>query len=236
MQILLNPQKTNLVFTDHKMSHSDQYLELREEIWQESEIKMKAQNKEFFNGELYTIEKIQNNHLDETEIIFGLCEFKDIMMKRKNLNFCISHNELDLHTSADLLLKCSDDKFIFGIRDNKTSLKAGSIGTIGGSLNKDEMVITKFSNIDDFMKLEFRQELGLDPDQFHFEFKYLNQFNAKYEFLYLVTTDWDSKTLIDKANITEFSELIAMHKDEVINYSKDTTDAFAFTQLYINAL
>ncbi len=243
MQIFFNSQNTTFKFLK-RQDHSAEYLNIRDQIWQEQLEKSKFENWELHNGEIYTIQKVITRDLLHTEIQFSTCEYKDIVLKQKILNVNkvgVQHveplrNEFELHATVGLILKTSDNKFVFGIRNNKTLLKSGSIGLIGGTLNKDELEIQNFDDIAIFAKKEFQEELNLNPEEFEFKFYSLNQFSTKYEFLYLVNSNLDSNTLISKVILTEFEKLVAMTKEEVIGFSSLELNAFSFAKSYIEKI
>lgn len=240
MQILLNSQNTKFKFIPRQV-HSQDYLQLREQVWQEQIAKSSQENWELHNGEIYTIQKILTTDLTNTEISFSTCEYKDIVLKQKKLNKVgVQHadslrSEFEMHATVDMILKTQDQKFIFGIRNSKTLLKSGSIGLIGGTLNKDELKIAKFDDISNFAKKEFEEELSLDPKDFDFTFYSLNQFSFKYEFLYLVKSKLDSSG-ISNSKLSEFEKLVALTKTEVLNYSSLELNAFTFAKSYIEKL
>ena len=62
----------------------------------------------------------------------------------------------------------------------------------------------------------------------------INQFNAKYEFLYRLFLDIDSSDISMIYKEGEFAELLCLTIDEVHNYYVPTFDAFRHARLYID--
>ena len=62
----------------------------------------------------------------------------------------------------------------------------------------------------------------------------MNQFNAKYEFLYELFLDIDSSEISMCHKEGEFQELLCLTAAEVHKYSGPTLDAFKYSRLYID--
>jgi hypothetical protein len=175
---------------------------------------------------------------DILHIVLSSCEYKDILFRiRKGRSdiireYGISH--LSKYITMDCIPVTRDGKFVFGIRGDSTIVDGGCIGLIGGTANKDEMEIKRGSDLKKFMIREIEDETGIAVDENKLSLFSINQFNAKYEFLYKLLLDTDSSEVRLSHKEKEFVELLCLSSDEVHNYTGSTLDAFRYARLYIN--
>jgi hypothetical protein len=236
---LTNRELQNAVFHFSPPSvFSESYVNEREKVWQQELIKAEASGKDIWNGIVYTIEEMLQPDEETLHISLGSCEYKDIIFRivkgRPTIvkEYGISH--LPKYITLDCIPVTKDGKFVFGIRGNSSLPDGGSIGLIGGTANKDEMEIRSFTDLKKFMINEIKEETGLDPAGDNVSLYSINQFNAKYEFLYKVNLDIDSSETETYHKEGEFIELLSLSSAEVHNYDGPTLDAFRFARLYID--
>ena len=130
---------------------SSKYNDERELIWRQELEKAKELSKAIWNGIVYTIEKMLQPDEETLHIVLSCCEYKDIIFRinkgRSNIlkEYGISH--LPKYITLDCIPVTRDGKFVFGIRGNSTILDSGCIGLIGGTANKNEMILDAIRDI-----------------------------------------------------------------------------------------
>lgn len=217
---------------------SEKYNDERELIWRQKLEKAKESGKGIWNGIVYTIEEMLQSDEETLHIVLSSCEYKDIIFRinkgRSNIikEYGISH--LPKYITLDCIPVTRDRKFVFGIRGNSTILDGGCIGLIGGTANKDEMEINCGEDLKKFMIKEIEEETRIAVEENKLSLYSINQFNAKYEFLYKLFLDIDSSEISMCHKEGEFVELLCLTADEVRKYNGPTFDAFRYSRLYID--
>ena len=235
--------------TDHELNNavfhfrppgpiSGEYIDERELFWKQETEQAKESGKEVWNGIVYTMEEMLRYDEEELHIVLSTCEYKDIIFRirkgRKNIfkEYGISH--LQKYITMDCIPVTGDGKFVFGIRGNSTIVDDGTVGLIGGTANRDEMEIKGGEDIKKFMIREIGEETGFTIKENNLSLYAINQFNAKYEFLYRLALDIDSSEINRYRRDGEFLKLICMTADEVHKYNEPTLDAFRYARFYID--
>jgi 8-oxo-dGTP pyrophosphatase MutT (NUDIX family) len=219
---------------------SENYLREREIVWQKHLDKAKNAGKSVWNGIIYTLEDIIQTDEQNLHLVLGTCEFKDIVFRiNKGVSqiiekYGISH--INKYITLDCIPVTNDGKFIFGIRGKTTNVASGSIGLIGGTANKDEMLIKSEKDLSSFMIMEIEEETNIKVQEENLFLFSINQFNGKYEFLYLLELDIDSHSVRSLHKEGEFSDLICLTARELHEYKGKTLDAFRYAQSYIDKI
>ena len=217
---------------------SEKYNDERELVWRHELERTKKSGKGIWNGIVYTIEEMLQPDDETLHIVLSSCEYKDIVFRikkgRSNIlkEYGISH--LPKYITLDCIPQTRDRKFVFGIRGNSTILDGGCIGLIGGTANKDEMEINCVEDLKKFMITEIKEETRIKVAENKLSLYSINQFNAKYEFLYKLFLDIDSSEISMCHKEGEFHELLCLTAVEVHKYSGPTLDAFNYSRLYID--
>jgi hypothetical protein len=235
--------------TDNEMQHavfhfrspiplSEKYNIEKEIIWEEEIEKAKKTGKKIWNGVVYTIEEMLQYDEETIHFVLSTCEYKDVLfriVKDRSViirDYGISH--LPKYITMDCIPVTKDGKFVFGIRGNSTLPDGGCIGLIGGTANMDEMEIGSGADLNKFMIREIEDETRLRVNENQLTLFSLNQFNAKYEFLYRLSLDLDSSEISRYHKEGEFVRLVCLTTEEIYNYADPTLDAFRYARLYID--
>ncbi len=221
-------------------SLSGKYLEERETIWKQEFEKANKSGKSIWNGTVYTIEEMLQPDEEKLYFVFSTCEYKDIVFRikkgRSNIIKEYGISYLPKYITLDCITVTTDNKFVFGIRNNSTILDSGHIGLIGGTANQDEMEINSVKDLTKFMIKEIEEETMIQVIEKNLYLFSINQFNAKYEFLYILLLDIDSNKINNLYKEGEFDKLLCLTADEVHNYNAGTLDAFRYSRLYIDKI
>ena len=202
--------------------------------------KAEETGKSVWNGIVYTIEEMLRPDEETLHIVLSSCEYKDIIFRIRAersyimQEFGISH--LSKYITLDCIPVTKDGKFVFGIRGGSTIVDKGCIGLIGGTANKDEMEIHRGEDLKKFMVKEIEDETNIAVDKNRLSLFSVNQFNAKYEFLYRLNLESDSSAISRLQKKGEFGKLLTLTADEVHKYTGPTLDAFRYCRLYIDDL
>ena len=217
---------------------SDKYIDEREEVWKRELMKAKESGKAIWNGIVYTIEEMLQPDEETLHIVMGSCEYKDIIFRivkgRPNIVKEYGLSYMPKYVTLDCIPVTRDGKFVFGIRGNSSLPDGGSIGLIGGTANKDEMEINSGADFGKYMISEIEDETRILVDENKLSLYSINQFNAKYEFLYRLSLDMDSSEISKYNKEGEFVELLCLSAEEIHRFSGPTLDAFRYSRLYID--
>lgn len=204
-----------------KHNFSTEYIKACDVVWNELVESGKSVGKEFWNGELYTL---NNLYLDETNIPvleFGSFEYKDRLYK-KNLgttDFIANYglNHLHSHCGACCYLITTDHKIVIGRKTTSVGLEKGILGAVGGNLNKDELEIYTFNDIFKSAIKEVEEEVNLIVNPTKFKFRQLCHFNNYYLFEFIYLLDISSQKVDSIFKPGEFIELLTFTPNELIN-------------------
>jgi len=228
-----------IIFTGPAKS-SPRYITERDEIWEQKLAKAEKENRKLWNGTIYTIEKLLQIDEENLKIVLSFCEFKDIVFRiSKGIPYMQSAFGID-HIPKFITVDCipisSDGKFVFGLRGNKTNVADGSIGLLGGTVNKDEMEISTFNDFTTFMIREIQEETHIKVEKERLNLFSLNQFRGKYEFLYTLDLEIESSKINTILKDDEFSEMLCLSREEVFAWNRPTVDAFRYCRNYIDKI
>lgn len=216
---------------------TEEYINEREMIWNEIIAETEKLGKSVWNGIIYSIDRFLQFNDKNIHIVLSSCEFKDIVFKiKKGIPYIVEKfgiSNVAEFITLDCIPVTTDGKFVFGLRNNTTNVDGGSIGLIGGTANKDEMEINSMTDFSNFMISEIEEETLVKVIHDKLTLYSINQFNGKYEFLYKLNLDIDSDKISEIHRNEEFSEMICLTAQEVIEYEGKMLDAFKYAKTYI---
>ena len=219
---------------------SETYRRERQGVWDIKLAAARAEGRDLWNGEVYTIENIIQYDEDCIVIEMSSCEYKDIVLQtEKGVEAIVKQYGTDYllrFVTVDCIPITRDGRFVFGIRGGKTIVGTGALGLIGGTLNKDEMSVERFSDISAFMQREIQEETNLPCAAETLALFSLNFFGGKYEFLFSLRVPVHSNEIAGMHKTGEFSQLIAMGLAETISTQRYGVDAFRYCRNYLPRL
>jgi 8-oxo-dGTP pyrophosphatase MutT (NUDIX family) len=217
---------------------SRRYRDERERVWQARLARAEALGKKLWNGELYTIETLEMRR-GRLEIEMGSCEFKDVVFRiergAESLEEEFGPEHVPRYVTADCIPTTADGKFVFGIRSSGTNVPGGRLGLIGGTLNKDEMAIDGFADIETFMRREIAEETTFDVESTTLRLYSINEFERKYEFLFTFALALESNAVGSMNTEAEFERLVALDLEHA-RVAEHGLDAFRFAKAYLGEL
>lgn len=216
---------------------TEEYVNERELIWNNRIAETEKLGKNFWNGIIYSVDRFLQIDDRNIHIVLSSCEFKDVVFNiKKGIPYIIEKygiSNLSEYITLDCIPVTKDGKFVFGIRNNNTNVNSGSIGLIGGTANRDEMEINSKTDLSNFMIKEIEEETLVKVKQDKLKLYSINQFNGKYEFLYKLNLDIDSKRICEIHRNEEFAETVCLTAEEVLDYNGTMLDAFKYAKSYI---
>jgi hypothetical protein len=233
-------ENINFIFKKNSQALDPQYIKKRNQYWKQLQNDSKKEKRYVWNGEIYKHKNITKNEFNNNLLELWTCEYKDIAFRNhygrdKMINDFGSKN-LKKYITVDCIPVTKDDSMVFGIRDSKTAVRQGSIGLVGGTLNKDEMKITGFEDLKKFAQKEATEELKLKTNLNQYKLICLNQFAGKYEFIFQIKLTINASEIKSLSSIEEFDELITLSKQEYLSYQGKKLLAFKYVKNYLNLL
>ncbi|MBN1617878.1 hypothetical protein JW887_00870 [Candidatus Dojkabacteria bacterium] len=216
---------------DRKLSKT--YINLREKVWE----RFKSNKKEsVWNGEIYTIHKIIQHTNGRLCIEVGLCEYKDIILSRELGDEMIysrfGSNYIFQHIETVALPRTVSGKYVYGVRNNKTSHREGELDMIGGLVNRDEIKITSFGALKKNIIKEVLEETGIQAQYSEIHLVCVCFFNNKFQFVY--TFKIDDVQLNTHSKVEEFSHLVKLSESEILNNSGSS--AYEYSKNYLKRI
>lgn len=219
---------------------SDGYLTAREQGWTRRQQRAATEGTHIWNGEIYTIERILQYDEQRLVLEMATCEFKDIVYRVQEGVEAIEGRHGSDHVmpfvTVDCLPMTADGKLVFGVRSRGTTAQPGTLGLIGGTLNRDEMVVERFADIGRFMAQEISEETSLPVRISQLVLFSLNFFRAKYEFLYTCKLDASARDLAQLCKPGEFVQLLALAPQDLDRLDMPQLDAVRYCRNYLLAL
>lgn len=216
---------------------SSEYVESRERVWATRLDEATRQGKTLWNGELYTIESLERG--EALLITMSTCEFKDVVFRiargLDELERSYGVRHVPRYVTVDCIPVTSDGRFVFGVRNRGTNVPGGSVGLIGGTLNRDEMHVNTFDDITRYMRHEIEEETTLVCPEGALKLFSLNRFEGKFEFLFTWQLDVPGDTVASMSKPAEFQNLLALECNEALRL-QNGLDAYRFAKAYLHEL
>ncbi|MBP9797721.1 NUDIX hydrolase [Candidatus Woesebacteria bacterium] len=217
-----NPQKLHLDITDREYLFPQHLTERANQIWDELNVKHTI-----WNGIVYRLIELSEAS-DTLTLTLGLTDYKATQsasrMRNEFANMPFSERPNAMYVSGPIVT--SDNYYVFS-KKHANSIQTNSINFIGGSLNKDEHILTTSADLAETFKKELHEELNIQSSDVVIEkglgIVETDSFRIAIVFQvdYLNTREHLSTNCILN---DEHSELIHVHKDELAAFLKDQDD------------
>ncbi len=221
----------------------EDYFKERDTYWEQQTLKAQQTNRKLWNGEVYTLEKIHFAHPLTPTLHLSTCEYKDILYTRDHGLERICDLVDPILVPRFITVCCIpitlDRRFVFGIRSRSTMVQEGSIGLIGGTVNRDEMLVNSLDDFTQFMIQEIQEETAIPSSMSthkNLELFSLNFYRNKYEFLYRLPLPITSDQISSMHKDGEFSHLRALNATEARTVAERQLDAFQNCLSYLSFL
>ena len=217
-----NVSQLRLNITDHEYIYPQHLTERADEIWVDLNAKYTI-----WNGIVYRLIQLSETP-DTLNLTLGLTDYKATQtasrMRDEFTKMPFSERPNAMYVSGPILT--SDNYYIFS-KKNSSSIQTNSINFIGGSLNKDELVLTSPTDITKTFKKELNEELNIpssdvvvenglgivETDSFRIAVVFQVDYQNTWEYL-------SEKCVLND----EHSELISVHADALREFLEVQAD------------
>ena len=200
------------------------YIDNRDIFW-DSKVSIAKQNgKDLWNSPVIFFHRV--NIIDDQEMIieFRLGEYKDVLFQRelgrKEVYEKYGKDTLLNHVGIEALVITNDNKFVFGLRNNRTLLDPGALCPVTGTLSINEQKVNNFEDIVTFMGKEISEELNTAFDKNKLTFHSLNFCSKYYAFTFIYGLDVSSEEAKALYNEGEYDGTVVLTREEFVNYTK----------------
>jgi 8-oxo-dGTP pyrophosphatase MutT (NUDIX family) len=219
---------------------SADYLVKRDEYWNYRAPLAQSLGKQLWNGEVYTVEKIDFRFPLQAKIYLSTCEYKDILFAR-DYGLEKVAQEFGVDSIQSYITVCcipvtAGDRFVLGIRGGNTAVSEGALGLIGGTVNKDEMQVNSLNHLKEFMAREIEEETAIPVILERLKLFCLNYYFGKYEFIYRYSLPESIKNINFFHKSGEFSSLKELSLSEVLSFNRPMLDAVVQSKAYLSDL
>lgn len=168
MKKLLSPfDLKNLTITDtgRKYKPSKEYKQASSLIWRDLLAKIRKNGGRAWNGQVYRLNSISKRG-EKILLTLDYLDYKThyaidkLYHLTKGLDFKNKPNGI----YVSFIPRTKDGKIVYGVKSKKTISKY-KIGLLGGTLNRDEIKLTKGEDLRKFTKNELKEELGLEKSK-----------------------------------------------------------------------
>lgn len=197
---------------------SEEYTNLREDIWKTKTSEWKEAGKELFNGALY---RYMGTDDDSSTVKLGLMSYSDRLVRtvlsKEKIIERFGTDYVMKNSCVDAIILTTDGKVVVGVKKNSVDLKQGKLGYIGGNMNADEVEVSSMEDIYKMMMKEIGEESGIIPERDRLSFAKLGVSDmwASFYFIYKLGLSSEEVNKIYKEG--EFTEFITMTPDEIAN-------------------
>lgn len=219
----------------HKFSKK--YVDDRNKAWTSLVEKGAQAGKHFWNGELYTFERLIQHDFEHMVIELGSFEYKDRLFKTEvglnEIDAIYGDGHLQTHCGVNCILYTRDKKLVIGKKKSSINLEKGIFSFVNGNLNKDELEVSDFDDIIATVKNEVEEEASIVADKSKFRFHQINHFNTyfNFEFLYPLDITSDQVSRLDKDG--EFISFTALSPQEIFDLNEPMLNDLKYSKWYI---
>lgn len=216
---------------------SEEYLQARDQAWEEMVEEGKRAGKNFWNGELYSFEGIRQDGMDNPTLILGKMTYADRLFKKRlnpqEIAMKFGTDHVLRHCVTGALILTADRQIVVGIKKSSVHLQEGIYGHVSGNLNADEMTITTFLDIYGFITKEMEEETAITVDPSRLFFYGISLFNsaASFDFVYRLPISSNDVDIISKDD--EFQSFITLSPEEVLSSIHPSTSDFAYSKHFL---
>ncbi len=215
---------------------SQEYINLREDIWQTKTSEWKEAGKELFNGKLYRYMGIEEDN-DFATIKLGLMSYSDRLVRtvlsKDEIVERFGTDYVMKNSCVDVIILTTDGKVAVGVKKNSVDLKQGKLGYIGGNMNADEVVVNSMEDIYTMMMKEIAEESSIIPERERLSFAKLGVSDMWVSFYFIYKLGLSSEEVNKIYKEGEFTEFIAMTPDEIVKTERPAISDMNFSKQWI---
>lgn len=217
---------------------STEYIKTRDHNWDNLVTEGKKAGKDFWNGTLYTFEKLDQTEMNNPNLYLGEMEYKDRLFKMKlgaeKIVSMYGEDHLQVHCGVSVNIITSDKKFVIGKKKASVRLVKSIYAHVSGNLNKDEIEVSNYSDLLNSIIKEIQEETAIVVDKSLLKFNQLNIFYSYFNFDFIYSLPIHSSQISQIYKDDEFESFEAVGIEEI--ESMQGTFDFEFSKRYLKNL